>query len=102
MHELSVSTAGEGSGTVTSDPAGIDCGEDCSEGYEEGTSVTLTATADEGSVFDGWSGPTCEGTGPCELTIDDATQVTATFSIASTCPEGSQRRRGRGAAREAR
>ena len=90
VHELSVSTAGEGSGTVTSDPAGIDCGEDCSEGYEEGTSVTLTATADEGSVFDGWSGPTCEGTGPCELTIDDATQVTATFSIASTCPEGSQ------------
>ena len=90
VHTLSVSTAGEGSGTVTSDPAGIDCGEDCSEGYEEGTAVTLTATPDDGSTFDGWSGD-CTGTGPCEVTMDAPHDVTATFGTGGTsCGEGSE------------
>ncbi|MGH2631305.1 MAG: InlB B-repeat-containing protein, partial [Actinomycetota bacterium] len=90
VHTLSVSKAGEGSGTVTSDPAGLDCGEDCSEGYEEGTAVTLTATPDEGSTFDGWSGD-CTGTGTCEVTMDAPHEVTATFGISgTTCGEGSE------------
>ena len=33
-----------GTGTVTSRPAGIDCGTDCNEPYNQGTTVTLTAT----------------------------------------------------------
>ena len=90
VHTLSVSKAGEGSGTVTSDPAGIDCGEDCSEGYEEGTAVTLTATPDQGSTFDGWSGD-CTGTGACEVTMDAPHEVTATFGVSgTTCGEGSE------------
>ncbi len=32
-----------GSGTVSSDPPGINCGTDCSEQYDQGTVVTLTA-----------------------------------------------------------
>ena len=43
---LLVSRTGAGSGRVTSDPAGIDCGDDCSENYPQGQSVTLTATPD--------------------------------------------------------
>ena len=34
----------EGSGSVTSSPAGINCGSDCTETYDPGTGVTLTAT----------------------------------------------------------
>ncbi len=78
---LTVSTTGSGSCTVTSSPSGINCGSDCSESYDSGTSVTLTATPDSGSTFDGWSGA-CSGTGSCNVTMTVATAVTATFTSA--------------------
>ncbi len=53
---LMVSKTGTGSGTVTSSPAGIDCGGDCTEIYTHGTVVTLFANPDAGSSFAGWSG----------------------------------------------
>jgi hypothetical protein len=53
---LDVEKTGPGSGTVTSSPAGIDCGSDCSELFEAGSTVSLQATADSGSVFSGWGG----------------------------------------------
>jgi hypothetical protein len=77
---LTVVRDGNGSGSVTSSPAGIDCGSDCSESYARGSSVTLTATAAPGSTFTGWSGE-CSGTGPCTVTISSAASVTATFVI---------------------
>ena len=49
--KLTVIKAGNGSGTVTSEPAGIDCGSDCEEWYPTKQRVTLTAVADPGSVF---------------------------------------------------
>src|SRR5439155_6628108 len=49
---LGVSRQGLGSGVVTSSPAGIDCGTDCSETYAAGTVVTLTAAASAFSVTD--------------------------------------------------
>lgn len=77
---LTVSKSGSGGGTVTSSPAGIDCGIDCSEIYLDGTSVTLSAVADFESNFDGWSGGGCVGTGNCVVTITAVTEVTASFS----------------------
>ena len=41
---LTVTKAGNGVGTVTSNPAGINCGTDCTESYPTNTMVTLTAT----------------------------------------------------------
>jgi len=77
---LFVDLAGPGSGRVTSSPAGIDCGSDCSEAYATGTSVTLTARPDYGYVFAGWSGA-CSGTGPtCTVAMNAARTVTASFS----------------------
>ncbi len=81
---LTVVGVGTGSGTVTSNPAGIDCGADCSEAYTAGTVVTLTATAAAGSVFAGWSGEGCSGTGACTVTMTQARSVTATFNPAGT------------------
>ena len=52
-YTLTVSKTGTGSGTVTD--TGINCGTDCSEAYNLGTSVTLTATPDANSTFAGWS-----------------------------------------------
>jgi hypothetical protein len=82
--DLSVSKAGTGSGTVTSSPAGIDCGSTCTAGYTSGTSVTLTATPAAGSVFAGWSGA-CSGTGTCTVAMSAARSVTATFNSGGTC-----------------
>jgi hypothetical protein len=77
---LGVGTGGsDGSGTVTASPAGISCGSDCSEIYDLGTVVTLTATPDEGSTFDGWSG-LCSGDGNCIVTMDADKGVVASFS----------------------
>ncbi|KJU85518.1 secreted protein containing C-type lectin domain protein [Candidatus Magnetobacterium bavaricum] len=54
QYTLTVTTAG--SGIVKSEPSGIDCGEECSTDFDANTSVALTATADSGSTFTGWSG----------------------------------------------
>jgi len=68
-----------GSGSVTSQPAGIDCGVDCRKSYARPTEVTLTATAVDGSPFSHWSGA-CSGTAPtCTLTMSDAQTVEAVF-----------------------
>ncbi len=84
---LTVATAGPGSGTVTSNPAGIECGSTCSSGYSTGEEVTLSAEPAAGSEFAGWSGGGCSGTGPCVVTVNADTTVTATFT-AAVGPEG--------------
>jgi hypothetical protein len=76
---LSVSKVGNGSGTVTSDLAGVSCGLDCSEPYPSGTVVTLTAAPNTGHIFSGWSG-SCQGTGTCTVTMDAEKSVTASFT----------------------
>ncbi len=74
-------TGSTGTGTVTSLPAGINCGTDCTELYAGGTPVTLTPAADANSIFAGWSGGGCSGTGTCALTMNAATTVTAVFNV---------------------
>jgi hypothetical protein len=78
-YTLNVTLAGNGS--VTSDPPGIDCGTDCSESYDSGTAVTLTATAATDYTFSGWSGSgvSCGGTDPCVVNMTAARSVVATF-----------------------
>ena len=82
QNSLNVTKAGTGSGVVTSSPAGISCGADCSKGYTAGTVLTLTAAPDGNSSFAGWSGA-CSGTGTCLVTMDAAKTVTATFNLKS-------------------
>jgi hypothetical protein len=81
QYTLSVSRSGSGSGTVTSEPTGISCGSDCSETYNYGTQVTLTAVPSTGSTFTGWSGGSCGGNGTCTVTMDAAKTVSATFTL---------------------
>jgi hypothetical protein len=76
---LTVVPAGTGDGTVISMPAGIDCPMDCSQTYDAGTTVTLTATQDPTSTFTGWSGGGCSGTGSCVVTMNASQSVTAIF-----------------------
>ena len=77
---LSVVRSGAGTGTVTSSPSGINCGTDCSESYNNGSNVTLTAAAGARSTFAGWNGcDTVSGT-TCTVTMNAAKNVTATFN----------------------
>ena len=79
---LTVTESGSGAGTVTSSPAGINCPSSCSTSLVDGTQVALTATPASGSVFTGWSGGGCSGTGTCTITLGANTAVTATFDTA--------------------
>jgi hypothetical protein len=81
---LTVQKNGMGSGTVTSQPAGIDCGPTCVAGFPTGTVVTLTPTPAAGSIFSGWNGPRCGGTGPCTITLDTDFTAFPVFNPAPT------------------
>jgi len=82
-YTLTVSKPGTGSGTVTSVPAGINCGTACSKDFFQNTAVTLTANADEGSTFSGWSGA-CNGIGECKVTMDGNKSAIGSFTLPVT------------------
>jgi hypothetical protein len=48
---------------------------------QDGDLVTLSAEPETGSTFAGWSGGGCGGTGTCEVTIEAATTVSASFTL---------------------
>lgn len=82
-YTVTVSRSGLGLGTISG--PGISCGVDCSEvGFAKGTSVTLKATAGQGSLFTGWSGGVCSGTSSCVFTVSSSIVVTASFVDASS------------------
>jgi glucose/arabinose dehydrogenase len=79
---LTVGKTGTGSGTVSSLPAGINCGATCTAGFANGTVVTLSAVPSPTSVFSGWSGA-CSGTGACVVAMSQSQSVTASFAPAN-------------------
>lgn len=86
---LTVLKAGDGTGTVRTNPTGLNCSTDCTEAakaFDAGTPVELLATADVGSTFTGWSGD-CTGATTCTVTMDVARTVTATFATSSSTSE---------------
>lgn len=76
--QLTVAAGGSGSGTVTG--GAISCPGTCETSEWLGDAVTLSATPNSGSTFTGWSGGGCGGTGECEVTMDGAQEVTASFA----------------------
>jgi len=82
---LTVSLAGTGMGTISSNPSGISCAPTCSANFNAGTQVTLTATSAARSYFVGWTDGGCSGNSPtCELTMNTSQRVTATFNVSLT------------------
>jgi Tol biopolymer transport system component len=78
---LSVTVTGIGAGTVTSNVGNIQCtksGGICTDNFDAGTTVTLTATPDAGFFFNGWL-DACKGIAPCTLTLNQAESVRASF-----------------------
>lgn len=85
---LTVTTAGIGSGTISSSPAGIQCTRSgqvqsgtCAFAFDAGSTVTLTGTPTGAHAFTGWTGGSCSGTGGCQVTMSPGLQVTGSFTI---------------------
>jgi len=81
-YSLNLFKSGDGVGIITSEPAGINCGESCledSEDFTASTTVTLAATPSANSIFNGWSGG-CSGAGNCRILMANSVSVTATFN----------------------
>jgi uncharacterized repeat protein (TIGR02543 family) len=82
--QVTVTRAGPGSGTVTSNPTGINCGNACTANFKP-TPLTLTAVPAVGSTFTGWSGACVATTATCTFTPTTVStnNVTATFMAPS-------------------
>lgn len=78
--------AGTGAGSVALSTEDASCNASCNVFIPENKTVTLTATPAAGSIFAGWSGAGCSGTGICSVTVIAASSVTATFNLAAAAP----------------
>jgi len=92
--DLKVMKMGLGSGTVTSNPAGINCGVDCDESFGN-VAVTLTATAAAGSTFAGWdvdqdadasTTADCTGALTCVVSMNVARSARPVFNLSPAIP----------------
>ncbi len=88
---LTVEKKGSGRGTVKSEPAGIDCGPDCTKDsgkFDKGSKVKLTATASRDSAFSGWGGAcgSCGKNKECTVILNSDLVCTATFNATGPAP----------------
>jgi hypothetical protein len=84
QYALTVARSGSGTGTVTSAPAGIECGASggsCAALFDAGGSVTLSAAAASGSTFTGWTGCGTTSGARCTVTISADRDVAASFGL---------------------
>lgn len=82
---ITATKLGTGTGTLTYNPASRQqiCNPACQSVWVPGTQVTVTATPDAGSTFDGW-GSDCAGTDTCNLVMSKNRNIAATFTKKAT------------------
>lgn len=74
----------QGAGTVVSNPSGISCGGVCNADFSLNTAVSLTANAQAGVKFIGWTGA-CSGSSPtCMVQMNGAQTAVAMFQAPRT------------------
>jgi len=78
-HTVTVKRVGLGPGSITSDIDGIDCPEDCTESYADGTRLELTASTESGT-FEGWGVDACDDEElTCEIELIQDIQLAPRF-----------------------
>jgi len=73
-----------GHGAVIDDSGTIDCGATCSGKYQEGSSVTFTATPDVGWQLHHWTGCDTATGNTCTVTMDRDRKIYPTFNTIET------------------
>ena len=76
---VTLSVTVSGTGTVTSNPSGINCPTTCSAAFPQDTTVTLSETPGTSDVFSAWGGA-CAGMSSCTITLVEPNSVTASFA----------------------
>lgn len=84
MRTVTIAVNGNGTGSVTSLPAGINCGTKCSAEFAEGSSITLSAQPTNGSEFLGWAGGSCAGTSDCTIVVSADVTVQPIFALTNS------------------
>ncbi len=79
-YALTLTSGGSGSGSVSFAP-GIPCSNSCSQSFDMGTVVTLTALPAVNSDFTGWSGCDSVNGSSCTINMTTPKSVSASFSI---------------------
>jgi hypothetical protein len=82
--KLTIASAGTGSGTVSSSPAGITCPATCVANFSTGSTAIVTAAPAAGSTFTGFTGGCVSTTTTCNVSMTGNKSVTATFAAAQT------------------
>ncbi len=80
---LELARDGTGDGLVIADSGAINCGASCADNYDAGSTVMLTAVAEEDSTFAGWSAP-CAEEAVCKVVLTADTTITANFTRRNT------------------
>jgi formylglycine-generating enzyme required for sulfatase activity len=83
MPILNVTKTGTGQGTITSNPAGINCSDSCSAEFSNGQVIILIPEPSSNATFAGWGGA-CSGLHSCVVTMNQAQSVTATFNASQS------------------
>jgi hypothetical protein len=79
IFETTLTVQKSGPGTVTASTGSINCGATCSSRIDVGTSLTLTATPDDGYAFDHWTSCPSASANTCAITLHGPLTVVATF-----------------------
>ena len=81
---LAASFAGSG-GTITSNPAGLDCGNVCSAAFNVGDTIRLIAVPASSAYYvSSWTGCTSYSGATCDVTMNSNKSVVAVFSPSPT------------------
>jgi hypothetical protein len=83
-YAVDVAAGGTGYGYVGSSPTGILCPQGCQYSFDYGTQLTLTASPNEDSYFDHWTGACAGQDATCSLTVTGP--VTTTFFLTLGSP----------------
>jgi hypothetical protein len=81
-HTLSITPAGNGSGVVTSSPSGVSCPPSCASIFPEGSGITLSVAALNGSEFAGWDDGPCydrDAAAVCTVSLTDDMDLPVLF-----------------------
>jgi hypothetical protein len=92
-YNLGIIVLGTGTGKVTSQPQGIDCGADCSQLFGVGGTITLHAVPEGDSGFGGWSGCNSSSGRTCQVVMGRDKTVTGAFvapSLTLTSPNNGE------------
>jgi hypothetical protein len=89
--QISVIKNGNGTGSVTTIPAGIVCNSNaCSADYYLGSTVVISALPGSASSIGPWAGD-CSGTGACSVAMTASRSATANFLLSNTVQLGADK-----------